>query len=596
MPKIKIDQFGKELEAKPGENILEVLQREGIDINAYCGGFGYCGKCLIKILKGNVAQPTAQEIKHLKEKISQGYRLACQAQIIEDIEIDIHDSITQKVEVLAESGEAILEELPVKKINIQLKKPSLNQSLSLEEIAENQLPTSPFVRNWTIQALQELSRIENQDEKSFEIGFDEKQIYWTNSDVKKASFLGIAFDIGTTTLACELLDLETGSTLYRAGALNRQASFGADVLSRLRAIQDNQGALSDLQELLLSSMNDLIQEACQKTGNDPNRILSVMVAGNTIMEHIFLGVSPISIGTAPFTPVFCRSYHTSARRLHLVIHPEARVYIFPSVAGYVGGDIVAGIGAHDLENNNSTLFYVDIGTNGEIVLSDQGKIYCCGTAAGPAFEGAQIKHGTRATLGAIHQVEIENSELKIYTIGDVAPRGVCGTGLIDALACLIKGGSIASNGRLQKDNHLLSSRIQAEGKSPYFVLSHDPQIIVTQEDISQLQLAKAALQAGRKVLLHQAKREESDIDQVILAGAFGSFINPESAMTVGIIPRVETVLSVGNASLLGAKKALLSKVFREKVENLAKKAQYVELSARADFQEYFYEALIFEKN
>jgi uncharacterized 2Fe-2S/4Fe-4S cluster protein (DUF4445 family) len=364
----------------------------------------------------------------------------------------------------------------------------------------------------------------------------------------------------------------------------------------LRAIQDNQGALSDLQELLLSSMNDLIQEACQKTGNDPNRILSVMVAGNTIMEHIFLGVSPISIGTAPFTPVFCRSYHTSARRLHLVIHPEARVYIFPSVAGYVGGDIVAGIGAHDLENNNSTLLYVDIGTNGEIVLSDQGKIYCCGTAAGPAFEGAQIKHGTRATLGAIHQVEIENSELKIYTIGDVAPRGVCGTGLIDALACLIKGGSIASNGRLQKDNHLLSSRIQAEGKSPYFVLSHDPQIIVTQEDISQLQLAKAALQAGRKVLLHQAKREESDIDQVILAGAFGSFINPESAMTVGIIPRVETVLSVGNASLLGAKKALLSKVFREKVENLAKKAQYVELSARADFQEYFYEALIFEKN
>ncbi|HCU22120.1 MAG TPA: hypothetical protein DF698_04400, partial [Candidatus Atribacteria bacterium] len=327
MPKIKIYQIDRELEAKPGENILEVLQREGIDINAYCGGFGYCGKCQIKILKGNAAQPTAQEIKHLKEKISQGYRLACQVQIIEDIEIDIQDSITHKVEVLAESGEALLEELPVKKINIQLKKPSLNQSLSLDEIAENQLPTSPFVRNWTIQALQELSRIENQDEKSFELGFDEKQIYWMNSNIKRVPFLGIAFDIGTTTLACELLDLETGSTLYRAGALNRQASFGADVLSRLRAIQDNQGALSNLQELLLSSMNDLIQEACQKTGNDPNRILSLAVAGNTIMEHIFLGVSPISIGTAPFTPVICRSYHISARRLHLVIHPEAQVYI-----------------------------------------------------------------------------------------------------------------------------------------------------------------------------------------------------------------------------------------------------------------------------
>ena len=596
MPKIKINQIDKELEAKPGENILEVLQREGIDINAYCGGFGYCGKCIIQILKGDVTHPTSQEIKHLKDKLSQGFRLACQTQIIEDVEIDIHESIIQKIEVLAESGEALLEELPVKKINIQLKKPSLNHSLSLQEVVETQLPTSHFIRNWTIQALQELSRIENQDEKNFEIGFDEKQIYWISSEVKRASLLGIAFDIGTTTLACELLDLETGSTLYRAGALNRQASFGADVLSRLRAIQDNQGVLTTLQELLISSMNDLIQEACQKTGKDPSQILSVTVAGNTIMEHLFLGVSPISIGIAPFTPVFCRSYTTNARSLHLVVHPEAQVYVFPSVAGYVGGDIVAGIGAHDLENNNSILLYVDIGTNGEIVFSDRGKIYCCGTAAGPAFEGAQIKHGTRATLGAIHSVEIENSDLKIYTIGDVAPRGVCGTGLIDALACLIKGGSVPSNGRLQKDDHLLSSRILEEGKSHYFILSYDPRIIITQEDISQLQLAKAALQAGRKVLLHQANREESDIDQVILAGAFGSFINPESAMIVGLIPRVEKVSSVGNASLFGAKKALLSKVFREKVEKLAKKAQYIELSARNDFQEYFYESLIFEKN
>jgi len=596
MPRVRIDNLDRVFEAKPGENVLDVLQREGIDIEAYCGGFGYCGKCVIKILKGNASQPTSQEIKHLKEKVSEGFRLACQTLILEDVEIDISFSLSRRVEVLADSGEARIEELPVEKNYIVLHKPPLDQFVSLQDLFESLLPTSEKPRAWTTLALQGLSRIDNQDEKRFEVVYDDNQVYWVNSEITDVSFLGVAVDIGTTTIACELLDLENGSTLYRAGALNRQANFGADVLSRLRAIQDDHGALLTLQELVVSTINDLILEACQKTGKNPNRILSVALAGNTIMEHILMGVSPISIGTAPFTPVFYRSNKTNARNLHLIAHPEAQVYIFPSVAGYVGGDIVAGLAAHDLEKKNSVLLYVDIGTNGEIVLSDRGNIFCCGTAAGPAFEGAQIKHGTRATLGAIRSVEIENNDIKIYTIGDVSPRGVCGTGLIDTLSCLIKGGFMAATGRLRKDDHQFSSRVQEEGKTRYFVLSHDPHIIVTQEDISQLQLAKAALQAGRKVLLHEAGREEADIDQVILAGAFGSFINPESAMTVGLIPRVGAVSSVGNASLFGAKKALLSRAFREKAEELAKKARYVELSARSDFQDYFYDSLIFEKN
>jgi len=595
MPRLQIVNLDRECEFKTGENVLDVLQREGIEIESYCGGFGSCGKCLIKVLKGKVSQPTSQEIKHLKEKISQGFRLACQTLLFEDTGIDVSYSLSRQIVVFTESGEAQLEELPVQKIKVNLRKPPLDNFISLQDLLETQLPASSASHNWAPSALQGLARIEDHDEQLFEVVFDDRQIYWAGSDFQDTSFLGVAVDIGTTTVACELLNLETGSTLYRAGALNRQTSFGADVLSRLRAIQDNHGALLTLQELVVSTVNDLIHEACQKTGKDPHRIFAVTMAGNTIMEHILLGVSPISIGVAPFASIFCRSFQATARNLHLVTHPEAQVYIFPSVAGYVGGDIVAGMAAHDLEKKDTTLLYVDIGTNGEIVLVDQGNIYCCGTAAGPAFEGAQIKHGTRATLGAISSVEIENEEIKIYTIGDVAPRGVCGTGLIDALSCLIKGGLMAPNGRLQKDDHHFTSRIAEEGKTKYFILSYDPSVIITQEDISQLQLAKAALQAGRKVLLHEARREEADINQVILAGAFGSFINPESAMTVGLIPRAKAVSSVGNASLYGAKKALLSRAFRQKVEWVARKAKYVELSARSDFQDYFYESLIFEE-
>lgn len=591
MPLIKVPFLNRVWEVKKGENLLEALQRERIELNSYCGGMGSCGKCVVKIKGEEISSPNSLEEKHLKEKIKEGFRLACQVEVYGEIEVDVSPSLTSQVEVMVKTQEAQREELPIQQIEVNVVKPPVDGVSSLQEILASQVEGEG--KKWSLASLSHLSQLGEERGTQFEVISDEEKIRYINKLPSDKSFLGMAFDLGTTTVGGELVDLTNGSSLHRLGALNRQTQFGADVISRLRTIQDDPHNLYRLQEVLLQTINDLTQEACEKVNKNPERIFVVTLAGNTIMEHIFLGISPLSIGVAPYTPVFREEQVLDARELKIMANPEAQVYLFPSLAGYVGGDILSGIAAFDLTEKKGLTLYVDIGTNGEIVLIDGEKIFCCGTAAGPAFEGAQIKYGTRATLGAISAVEVKDGDIKIYTIGDLAPRGICGTGLIDALACFLGEGLLSPTGRL-KENDKWDNRLIKEGGNRAFLLSYDPPIFVTQEDISQLQLAKAAIQAGREILLKEAGRKEEEIEEVILAGAFGSFINPESAKTIGLIPRGSKTTSVGNASLYGAKKALLSRDFRQKVKALFQRAQYIELSARSDFSDYFYQSLIFD--
>ncbi|MDK2897466.1 MAG: hypothetical protein PWP04_1586 [Candidatus Atribacteria bacterium] len=596
MPEVLVSNLKKKISADQGEDLLGALYRAGIEIESYCGGMGSCGKCVVIIQEGSVSPPNSLEEKHLKEKIKSGFRLACQVKVGGDLSVDISPSYSAKLEVKLEAQtEAAKGELPVKREKFVLSKPPIGKTVSLQDQMEEVLALTQIGQvSWSQQSLLGLSRIAGQKEQSFEAVFDPAKVRWVCPFSGEKDFLGMAFDLGTTTIAGELVDLTSGVSLFRSGALNRQARYGADVISRLRAIQDDPANLARLQELVIKTMDDLIEEACEKTGHDPERIFALSVAGNTIMEHIFLGASPLSIGVAPYTPVFLRERLLDGKELNLSINPEAQVYVFPSIAGYVGGDIVSGLAAYDMMGKKGVTLYVDVGTNGEIVLLDGEKVYCCGTAAGPAFEGAQIYQGTRATLGAISAVEFKDNQLRIFTIGDVSPRGICGTGLIDSLACLVQEKLITPTGRLRGDNSHLKERLREGDKRKFFILSEDPEIVLTQEDISQLQLAKAALQAGREILLKEAQLKEKDIEEVILAGAFGSFINPKSAQIIGLIPRAPRVRSVGNASLLGAKKALLSLEFRRKVSELAQKANYIELSSWSDFQDHFYQSLIFE--
>lgn len=590
MFRVVIKDLNRVVAGRSGEKLLEVLQREGIMVDSYCGGMGSCGKCVVRVPSGQVSSPNSLEEKHLADRVRDDFRLACQTIIFGDLECEVHYSLSAPSLALAETLEARVEKLPVQCFHVTVEKPLLQEVSSLQEMAEKVLP-SPLP--WSSAALVELSRLVGTDfGRELTLIVDEKSVLWVRPS-DPLPFLGVAFDIGTTTVACELVDLLRGVSLGRVGTLNRQVQLGADVISRLRAIQDRPENLAKLQSLLLETMNDLLQEVCERVGAKGEHVFAVTVAGNTIMEHFFLGVSPLSIGVAPYIPAFRRAMELKAKDVGLNVHPEAQVYLFPQVAGYVGGDVIGGVSALDLENEDRTILYVDIGTNGEVVLISRGTIRCCGTAAGPAFEGAQITCGTRATLGAISAVEVKGGELQVYTIGDVAPRGICGTGLIDVLALLLEEGLLGPTGRFREKNSRWVSRLLKD-RSWAFVLSHDLHIIVTQDDVSQLQLAKAAIQAGQKILLREADLEEKDIEEVILAGAFGSFINPKSAQRIGLIPSHVPSRAVGNASLFGAKRALLSLDFRKKTERLASRSHYVELSARPDFRDYFFESLIFE--
>ncbi len=593
MPRVAIVNLEKEIEIKHGESLLEGLLREDIEIEGYCGGFGYCGKCVVQVLSGRCSEPTSLEKKHLEKRLQDGFRLACQAKPEEDIRIDVSLSLTGAVHIHIETKEAIAEDLPLWREEVVVQKPSLEKVRALQELVEEALHPPRHDAEWSREAVGGISQIGEEDNVRLEVIGNGRRVRWAGKLEGQKEFLGLAVDIGTTTVAVELVNMMTGHTLYRAGAMNKQGRFGADVISRMKAVQENPAFLEQLRKLLVETVNELVKESCRKAECDPQRIFAVSIAGNTVMQHLFMGVSPLSIGVAPYVPVWTREYLYSAQEAGLQLNPAAEVYLFPAVAGYVGGDIVSGVTAHELEKVQEVLLYLDIGTNGEIVLIHDGRILCCGTAAGPAFEGAQIKYGSRASAGAISAVESDHGGLTVYTIGDVSPRSICGTGLIDTLACLVREKLISPTGRLTENTGSFAERIGQNEDGRFFILSEDPLITLSQEDISQLQLAKAAFQAGRRILLHIAGLEEKDIQRVILAGAFGSFIHPESAAVIGLVPPDGKVVTVGNASLFGAKRALLSTVFRERAADVSRRAEYVELSGRADFQEYFFDALSF---
>lgn len=590
MARIRVVPLERIVEGQEGETLFSVLQREGIPLESYCGGIGSCGKCVVRILEGKVTPPTTLEKEHLGGREKAGFRLACQVMVLGDMSCDISFSLRAASFTLLGEGEEEerhrLEDLPVRRRVVHLRKPPLPLRTSLKEELEKVVLLSSFSRR----ALWGLSLIGEASEVTFEVLWDDKEVFAILPSPEEC-FLGVAFDLGTTTVACALLDLTSGRVLAQKGALNKQVRFGADVISRLRAIQDYPRNLEILQQDVIETMNALIMDLCEQEGYRNDRIFAATVSGNTIMEHLFLGLSPLSIGVAPYVPVLREGYLLRAEEVGLVIYPGASVYVLPCVAGYVGGDIVGGIGAFRVHEAQKTTLYIDIGTNGEIVLVARGKVFACGTAAGPAFEGAGIHFGMRASEGAIATVFFEDGGVTLTTIGNVPPRGLCGTGLIDTMAGLLENGLLSPTGRLQGDA-FWSAFLEGEGGNRRFVLSRNPYIFVTQKDIEKLQLALAAIRAGRSILLKEAGLKEEDIEEVVLAGAFGGYIRPESARRIGLIPEGVPARSVGNASLSGARKALLSQSFRETLKNLARRIEYIELSARKDFEEAFVEGLI----
>ena len=412
---------------------------------------------------------------------------------------------------------------------------------------------------------------------------------------------GVAVDIGTTTVVCYLLALSGHEVVDRISFLNPQVAFGDDVISRIAYSSSQPGALERIQRTLTGEMDKNIGTMAERNGIFKEDITEIMIAANTVMEHLFAGVSPKSIGHSPYMPEFFLKPPFKASAVGININEAGVVKMIPNVAGYVGADIVAGVAALDMDRQNKIRLLVDIGTNNEIVIGGSEGMFCCATAAGPALEGARIQYGMRASVGAIEKVTLENGLLKCQTIGGEAPKGLCGSGLIDAIALLLNEGIINESGRFEypekcRDERFMTRLGRSESGMVRLLLTDEEHpVYLTQKDIREVQLAVGAVKVGVEVMLEQVGITKDKIAEVCLAGAFGNNIDIESAARVGLIPDIERakIHGVKNTSGLGACLSLASEKFYERTKETAQKMSYVELSSLPDFQKRFVKAMSF---
>jgi uncharacterized 2Fe-2S/4Fe-4S cluster protein (DUF4445 family) len=588
----------------PGTTLAEAVVDAGILFSQDCGGRGTCGKCRLRLLSGAVTPATEIEEKHRQQgHLTEQEVLACQRQPLNHVTVYIENGPT--VRPSAQTGKDIDPgdgQVPVphvlKKFRA-LPKPSLeDQTPDLERLRQA-LDADIAATPGVIATLPELLR-KNEFNVTAVI-FQDRLVAVEGGDTSGEAY-GIAFDIGTTTVAGYLADLRTGAMLDSVAATNRQARIGADVMTRVAHTLEDRDGLARLQGDVVASLNGLIVDLLAKNGIDPSGLYLLTAAGNTVMSHLLLGISPRALAQAPFVPAFRSRLVVPTRRLHLKAPAHARLLVLPNIASYVGSDITAAILATDMDRPRGIRMLIDIGTNGEIVLAQGLRRVTCSTAAGPAFEGAGVRQGMRAEAGAISAVRI-GDDVRLSVVGGGAPRGICGSGLVDAVAELIRIGFIDRGGRLCRAescpagvSRALARRLRAGGKGPAFLLAEgEAEVALHQQDIRALQLAKGAIRAGIEILLERWGLAAEDLDEVLLAGAFGSRLRAESLLATGLLPPLaaEKIRPVGNAAGLGAWLSLISVPQWARAAAIAAGTEHVELSGHPAFQSRFIEALDF---
>jgi uncharacterized 2Fe-2S/4Fe-4S cluster protein (DUF4445 family) len=418
---------------------------------------------------------------------------------------------------------------------------------------------------------------------------------------------GLAIDVGTTTVVTTLLELASGEQLASVSSLNPQAVFGGDLMSRIAFAQFNPANLRRLHTRIVGLLNRHIEQVCRESGVLPQWIYKVVVVGNTVMHHLLLGIDPSYVGLAPYAPVMRQPLTLPARDLFLKVAPEARVCLLPIVAGFVGADAVAVALATRLGEGEPLRVAVDIGTNGEVLLGSAARLWACSAPAGPALEGAQIRHGMRAATGAIDAVAVED-DVRVHTLGEAPALGICGSGLIDLLAGLLRAGVVDWTGLIQVDGRdrlppRLRKRVVVRGEERQVVVlragEHGAprEIVLTQDDVRQVQLAKGAIASGIAMLQRVAGARDADLAELMLAGGFGNYVSVESAVRIGLVPPLprDRIRYVGNAAALGAQLCLLSETERARAAALAQRIEHVSLAAHPDFEDVFVEGLNFPR-
>lgn len=608
---------GRSVEVTPGLSLMELISKLDLDFPSTCGGKGKCGKCRIVIEAGGegLSPPSQSERQHLlPEEIEQGYRLACAISVPEvplfSVRIPrVARAARPKLQV--EGIEVPVTPDPVvKKYLVEVPAATLEDSRADEDKLLDALQKQHGLEGCLLdyEALKELPPAIEEDEGLVScVLYNKSLILAVEAGDTTAQCFGFAVDIGTTKLAGFLMDLITGRQLASSSLTNPQALYGEDVMSRIAFTMNHKDGLAILQNIVVRAINDLIRDCCQQARVDSQRIYEACFVGNTCMTHLLLGVSPTSLAMFPYQPVLRKGISLRMRELPLRLstHPNARGYVLPSIAGFVGADSVAvQLAASQLLSEKASLI-LDIGTNTEVVLTDKGGSMVCSCASGPAFEGMHITFGRKADSVSIDKVRInpETFEVDYKTIGGEKPAGICGSGIIDAMASMLKAGIIEPSGRMNDELTTPRVRKNAQGEAEFVLVWKDEtdissDIVVTQNDINEIQKAKAAIRAGCRLLMNQKGRTERDIDQLIIAGAFGQYIDKESARTIGMFPEIPTdrIESIGNAAGSGAKMALISQQIREQAERISQETPYYELALDSRFTEEYAQALFFPKD
>lgn len=607
---VKFLPSGNEVNLPEGGTILQAALEAGLTLDSACGGNGLCGKCRVRIQgekrPSGASAFTSAEKKFLSETDrEQGWFLACQHVLTEDTVVVLPEqkNVSDRKLAIDIPGEPGAYLPSIRKIPVVLKQPDIHDQRADWERLCDALPIPDIAFSRPVAS--SLPQTLRQGQFSVTAVLDSARLLAVEPGDTTFRSFGLAIDIGTTTLVVYLVDLTRGTVLASAAAANPQAAFGADVVSRISHAADNPEALHNLQTMVAGGINGLVSGLACKMQISLREIYQAAVVGNTTMVHLFLGIDPSFLARSPFIPAFQGAVQIEAGALGLNILETAPVEILPNVAGYVGSDTVGMMLAAGADRLAGVNILVDIGTNGEIVLTGKGSILTCSAAAGPAFEGAKIQQGMRAANGAIERVRIA-SDVEVTVIGGEPPAGICGSGLVDAVSGMLRTGIVEYSGRLvDKPSQLqslppsLRRRLRTKGGQKEFVLAwgcdsvNGEDIAVTQKDIRELQLAKGAIAAGIRVLLQKLEIQAQEIDGIFLAGAFGNYIGIEAARGIGLLPAVpvEKIKTIGNAAGKGAQMALLSTEERKRARLLAQKAIHIELSAEPLFQEEFIRSL-----
>ena len=607
-PEVVFLPGGMRIRVNPDCRLDQAARDSGADLQSVCGGQGKCGKCRVRAVPAHASKtalslPTKEELRALSpEAIAAGWRLACQARVRAGVTMDIPQESRTGSQIIAKApgNQTILPDPAVTRLSLKVAPADLeNPVADWERLG---ICIGRLEKNITIDPdlalLRNLPAALRRNGGAVSVILDDSGRCTDIFEGSATPLTGIALDIGTTSLAATLCDLETGAVMATASAINPQVTCGEDVISRIAYAGQSDEKQTQLQDAVIGGINGLIDQLAEESGISPSAMADMVCVGNTCMHHLLLGIDATGLGRTPFVPAVSRPLNLSARDLGIAMAPGASVHMLPVVAGFVGADTVGALLAALPEQGNETVLLVDVGTNGEIVLACGDRLVCTSCATGPALEGATLCHGMRAAVGAVERVWIDPDSLAVScrVIGDSPDRsvpaaGVCGSGVIDAAAQMFSAGIINPSGRI--DRTLDTPRIINHGGETAFVLVPARQtatgrdIVISQEDIRAIQMAKGAIQAA--VTLLMAETGVQTVDRVLLAGAFGSVIDPVSAVIIGLFPDLgeATISAVGNAAGDGARLALLNRSKRRDASRLAQQMTFLELTTHPRFQRTF---------